>query len=557
MKVIMLAAGVGSRLQHMTRFTPKCLVKVHGKPLLGQLIENYHKAGIKEIVLVTGFMRDQIAVDGAITYVNDDYLNNNILVSLMYAEPEFTDSLIVSYADILYDEQTIREILAAPGEIVVGYKKDWKESYKGRADKPTGDAEKVAVAGGMVRSIGKYVPDEESNGEFIGVIKFSKAAIQSLRDLYHEFAKHGLDQPFRNSPSLKKAYLTDLLQEYIDRGNGINGVAITGSWVEVDTLEDLKRAGGQITNYRVTPEQRRGMLNGIITEKGFVRAMEAHNGISGIIANTTVLRDKSCFDALWISSLTESAEKGQPDIEIMGFDSRLATVSEVMEVTNIPIIIDGDTGGDPNAFEYLVRKAEALGASAVIIEDKVYPKRNSLDAESKQDLADPKEFAAKIRRGKDVQLTSDFMIIARLESFIAGKGLQDAIVRAKVYLEAGVDGIMVHSKEKTPAEVFSFAKEYDKLFAQGIPRKPLVCVPTTYDVVTEEELRQSGFQVVIYANHMLRAAIKAMQDVGRFILEHHRAKEVAPYLAPVAEIFDLVGFSDIKTKEKMNGSGQR
>ena len=209
MKVIMLAAGVGSRLQHMTRFTPKCLVKVHGKPLLGQLIENYHKAGIKEIVLVTGFMRDQIAVDGAITYVNDDYLNNNILVSLMYAEPEFTDSLIVSYADILYDEQTIREILAAPGEIVVGYKKDWKESYKGRADKPTGDAEKVAVAGGMVRSIGKYVPDEESNGEFIGGIKFSKAAIQSLRDLYHEFAKHGLDQPFRNSPSLKKSRSTD------------------------------------------------------------------------------------------------------------------------------------------------------------------------------------------------------------------------------------------------------------------------------------------------------------------------------------------------------------
>ncbi len=551
MKVIILAAGIGSRLQHMTRYTPKCLVKVHGKPLLDQLVESYKKAGIQDIVLVTGFMKDKITVPGATVYVNDDFLNNNILVSLMYAEQEFTDSLFVTYADILYDEKTIKEMLAAPGDIVVGYKKEWMESYQERKDKPTGDAEKVAVNGAQVTNIGKYVSDDEAKGEFIGVIKFSKEGIQKIKRLYREFAQHGLDQPFRNSPSLKKAYLTDLLQEYLGRGNIINGVAITGTWVEVDTLEDLKRAGGQITSYRITPEHRRGMLKKHIAEKGFVRAIEAHNGMSGIIANTTMLPDKSSFDALWISSLTESAVKGQPDIEIMGFDSRLATVAEVMEVTNIPIIIDGDTGGDPNAFEYLVRKAEAMGASAVIIEDKVYPKRNSLDAESRQELADPKEFAAKIRRGKDAQLTEDFMVIARLESFIAGIGLKDALARAKIYLDAGVDGIMVHSKEKTPAEVFSFAKEYSSLFEGGVPRKPLVCVPTTYDGVTEEELKNHGFQVVIYANHMLRAAIKAMQEVGRSILEHQRAKEVSSNLAPVIEIFDLVGFSDIKAKERL------
>ncbi len=234
----------------------------------------------------------------------------------------------------------------------------------------------------------------------------------------------------------------------------------------------------------------------------------------------------------------------------MGFDSRLSTVSQILEVTNLPLIIDGDTGGDVNALEYFVKKAENLGVSAIIIEDKVYPKRNSLDHESQQILEDPAIFSYKIRRGKHALLTNDFLIIARIESLIAGKGVADAMQRARCYLEAGVDGIMIHSKMRTADEILFFAREYQNLTREIGIEKPLVCVPTTYNSITELELRRAGVSIVIHANHLLRAAIKSMQKVCADILQTGRTLEAEQHCSSVEEIFDLVGFSDIKNKEK-------
>ena len=243
------------------------------------------------------------------------------------------------------------------------------------------------------------------------------------------------------------------------------------------------------------PEKRRGKLKALLEKCQIVRALEAHNGLSGIIANNTQVQGEyegkpliREFDAIWESSLTDSASKGHPDIEVVTFDSRLQTINEILAVTNKPMIVDGDTGGDVNAFEYTVSKLERVGVSAIIIEDKIFPKRNSLEAGVQQNLEDPEIFAQKIRRGKQIQTTNEFMIIARLESLIAGKPMKDALHRAKIYLQAGVDGIMIHSKSKSSDEILQFAQHYKKISAQLNLNKPLVCVPTTYNQTTEKEL---------------------------------------------------------------------
>ena len=310
----------------------------------------------------------------------------------------------------------------------------------------------------------------------------------------------------------------------------------------------------------ILPEARRGKLAAMLGEKRLIRVIEAHNGLSGIIAGGARVEGEEKgehvsreFDALWESSLTDSASKGHPDIEVVGFDSRLATIQEILAVTEKPMIVDGDTGGDANNFEYMVSKLERAGVSAVIIEDKVFPKRNSLEAGVSQTLQDPEVFAQKIRRGKQVQLTEEFLIIARIESFIAGLPLEDALMRARTYLLAGVDGVMIHSKSKSPEQLFSFAEAYRALLAELGLNKPLICVPTTYNHLTEDELAEAGFDVVIYANHLLRAAYQAMTEVTRNILLNQRSLEADPLCAPVREIFRAVGFLDVKEKDQRDG----
>jgi len=303
----------------------------------------------------------------------------------------------------------------------------------------------------------------------------------------------------------------------------------------------------------IRPEDRRKKLKELLKKNRPVRIIEAHNGISALIANDAFVEEKGKkieFDGIWESSLTDSASKGHPDAEIVSFDSRLETIRQILEVTNKPMIVDGDTGGEASSFEYMVKKLETAGVSAVIIEDKVFPKRNSLEGGTKQDLEDPKVFANKIKRAKKVLLTDDFMIIARLESLIAGYGQEDAIKRAKEYLLAGVDGIMIHSKQKTPDEILKFSENYEALCKDIGFRKPLVSIPTTYNTITEDELAKKGFNIIIYANHLLRTSYKAMEEICKIILSNKRSLEADPYCAPVKEIFRKVGFLDIKEKDK-------
>lgn len=310
----------------------------------------------------------------------------------------------------------------------------------------------------------------------------------------------------------------------------------------------------------ISPDKRRSLLKDKINQKGFVRIIEVHNGISALVAEKANVKqngEKIEFDGFWESSLTDTASKGMPDAEIVGYDSRLHSINEILNVSTKPIIVDGDTGGSPAQFEYFVKQLERLGVSAVIIEDKVFPKRNSLDPFAKQTLEDPDKFSQKIQRGNDVKISNDFMIIARIESLITGVGLDDALKRAEKYINAGVDGIMIHSKKSVPDDILAFANEYDKLCNKLGKRPPLVSVPTTYNLITDQELAKHGFNIIIHANHLLRSAHKSMKKTAETILLSDRNFEAEPNCSEVMEIFKEVGFDWIKEQDKKYSKEQK
>ena len=283
-----------------------------------------------------------------------------------------------------------------------------------------------------------------------------------------------------------------------------------------------------------TPEIRQKKLRRLIENKSIVRILEAHNGLTGIIAET-VSYDNNEFDGIWMSSLTDSTAKGKPDIELI---DRYSTLNDVLEVTTKPIILDGDTGGKPEHFAFTVKTLERLGVSAVIIEDKVGLKKNSLfgtDVKQTQDSIEG--FSKKIKIGKSSLVGEDFMIIARIESLILKAGLEDALKRAKAYIDAGVDGVMIHSKEEDPTEIFDFCDEYKK-FDKKVP---LVVVPSSYNSVTEDILIKKGANIVIYANHLLRSAYPAMVKTAESILKNKRSKEASDdYCMSIKEILNLI-----------------
>ena len=307
------------------------------------------------------------------------------------------------------------------------------------------------------------------------------------------------------------------------------------------------------TRNLVTPVERLRALRQCIAMKGWARILEAHSGLSGIIVESAKVQNGEQvieYDGIWESSLTDSATKGLPDASIVGCDSRAHTIDEILNVTTKPIVVDGDTGGDPAQFEYLVKRLERLGVSAVVIEDKVYPKRNSLDATASQTLEDPAVFAEKIKTGREVVISEEFMIIARLESLIAGTGLQDALERAEQYILAGADGIMIHSYKRDPDEVLTFAQSYERLCHRLKRRPVLVSVPTTYNSITDAELVASGFNLIIHANHLLRAAYKAMTEAAQAILVGGSSLGAETLCAPVPEIFSCVGFDRITRRDR-------
>lgn len=306
------------------------------------------------------------------------------------------------------------------------------------------------------------------------------------------------------------------------------------------TMRTLKKIDQRLKEKLSMPEYRRRRLRDLIRMCPIVKTIEAHSGLTGLIAEKTVVEKNGKldqFDAMWVSSLCDSTDRGKPDIELVDMSSRLRTINDIMEVTTKPIILDGDTGGLTEHFVYNVRTLERMGVSAIIIEDKTGLKKNSLfGTEVVQTQDSIENFSAKIAAGKKAQLTDDFMIIARIESLILERGMDDALTRAKAFVEAGADGIMIHSRRKEPDEIFEFCdkfREFDKT-------TPIVVVPTSFNTVTEEELSAHGVNIVIYANQLMRAAFPAMKKTAELILSSHRALEADEMLMPFKEIITLI-----------------
>ena len=304
--------------------------------------------------------------------------------------------------------------------------------------------------------------------------------------------------------------------------------------------EKVKKIDRQLREKLSMPEYRRKRLRQLIQICPIVKTMEAHSGLTGLIVEKTVVEHEGRldqFDAMWISSLCDSTAKGKPDIELVDMTSRFRTIDDIMEVTTKPIIFDGDTGGLTEHFVYTVRSLERMGVSAVIIEDKKGLKKNSLfGTEVEQTQATIEEMSAKIAAGKKAQLTDDFMIIARIESLILERGMDDALERAKAFVKAGADGIMIHSRKKDPAEIVEFC---DK-FRLEDKETPIVVVPSSFNSITEEELAEHGVNIVIYANQLTRSAFPAMKQTAMDILKYHRAKEVDDRLLPIKDIITLI-----------------
>ena len=305
--------------------------------------------------------------------------------------------------------------------------------------------------------------------------------------------------------------------------------------------EEVSKVDRKLKEKLAMSEYRRKRLRQLIEMTPVVKIMEAHSGLTGLIVEKTVVEGENGrldqFDGMWVSSLCDSTDRGKPDIELVDMTSRLRTINDIMEVTTKPIILDGDTGGLTEHFVYNVRTLERMGVSAVIIEDKTGLKKNSLfgtEVEQTQDSIE--NFSAKIAAGKKAQLSDDFMIIARIESLILERGMEDALARARAFRDAGADGIMIHSRKTDPAEIFEFCDRFRK----EDPKTPIVVVPTSFNQVTEEEFAQHGVNIVIYANQLMRAAFPVMQKTAEEILRAHRAKEVDSALLPFKDIIRLI-----------------
>ena len=315
-----------------------------------------------------------------------------------------------------------------------------------------------------------------------------------------------------------------------------------GKLVEYPYSNDQKYADIQARTRSdlAMPDIRRGRLKRVLETKGLVTAMEAHDGLTGLIVeNTVVHQDGGAhqFDAMWISSLCDSTAKGKPDIELVDMTSRFRTIEDITEVTTKPIIFDGDTGGKTEHFVYTVRSLERLGVSMVIIEDKTGLKKNSLFGTEVVQTQDTIEnFSAKIKAGKKAQRTKEFMICARIESLILERGMEDALTRAFAFAEAGADAIMIHSRKKDPSEI----QEFIEKFRAKDKTTPIVLVPTSFNSVTEEEWKERGANIIIYANQLMRAEVPAMQKAAEMILENHRAEECDAMLMPFKDIIRLI-----------------
>lgn len=374
-----------------------------------------------------------------------------------------------------------------------------------------------------------------------------KVVIENIKGVSHVVPQTTLDY-VPNLESLRPDYVVhgDDWREGVQRETRQRVINVLAKWngelVEVPYTSGISstRLQAAIKEIGTTPDIRRSALRRMLHVKPLLRFLDIHNALSGLIIEHTSIdapTGRREFDGMWGSSLTDSTAKGKPDIEAVDVSARVTTLNEVLEVTTKPIIYDGDTGGQPEHFVFTVRTLERLGVSAIIIEDKTGLKKNSLFGNEVPQMQESVEnFCTKIRMGKQAQATDEFMIIARIESLILEKGMDDAIARARAYVEAGADGIMIHSRRNSPAEILEFCDRYREIEN----RRCLVVVPSTYNTVTEEELQEHGVNIVIYANHLLRSAYPAMVGTARSILEHHRSAECDASLLPIADILSLI-----------------
>ena len=374
-----------------------------------------------------------------------------------------------------------------------------------------------------------------------------KNVLESIKYVSNVIPQNTLDYT-ENLKNLKPDFVVhgDDWKEGIQQTTRNQVIAILKEWggelIEIPYTQGISssKLNNIIKEIGTTPDLRLKRLRRLISSKKIVRVIEAHNGLTGLIVENTKVNVNGVdneFDAMWASSLTDSTSKGKPDIEAVDITARVSNINDLVEVTTKPIIFDGDTGGKTEHFVFTVRTLERLGVSAIIIEDKVGLKKNSLfgtDVSQTQDTIEG--FCEKIIAGKKAQVTSDFMIIARIESLILKAGMQDAITRAKAYINAGVDGIMIHSKEKTPDEILEFCS----LFSKFSKRVPLVVVPSSFDTIYEDQLAEAGVNVVIYANQLIRSAYPSMLDTAKSILLNGRSFEARKNLMPIKDILTLI-----------------
>lgn len=406
----------------------------------------------------------------------------------------------------------------------------------------------------QAKKYGKVVVGVLSDQAMIRYNKFPTITFEERIKLVKDL--DSVDQVVIQNEIMYDEVFKNLKPDYIIHGD--NWKTGAESAIRNNVLGLLKKYGGELIEVpytfsektkliddktrekRAMPEYRRKALKQLIKLRGLIKAIEVHNGLTGLIAEKTVIENNSefdQFDAMWVSSLCDSTAKGKPDIELVDLTSRINTISEVMEVTTKPIIFDCDTGGLIEHFVYTVRTLERIGVSAVIIEDKIGLKKNSLfgtDVEQTQDTIE--HFCEKIKSAKKVQLSDDFMIIARIESLILEHGMEDALKRAHAFVKAGADGVMIHSRKKEPSEILEFCD----LFRKDDKITPIVVVPTSYNSVKEKELAEHGVNIVIYANQLTRAAYPAMVNVAKDILKYHRAKEVDDRLMSIKDIISLI-----------------
>ena len=419
-------------------------------------------------------------------------------------------------ADLIHPGHiNLLERAAEHGEVIVGLLTDRAiASYK-RLPHMTYDQRRAVVEN--LRMVSRVVPQETLD------------YVPNLEELRPTFVVHGDDW--------RTGVQRETRRRVIEALAGWGGELVEVPYTEGISSSQLNAAVKQVGT---TPNVRLARLRRLLDAKDLVRILEVHNGLTGLIVESMEAdRDgaKVEFDGMWGSSLTDSTARGKPDIEAVDISSRLQTISEIFETTTKPLIFDGDTGGKAEHFVFTVRSLERLGASAVIIEDKEGLKKNSLfGTEVEQTQSTIEDFCVRLQMGKQAQVTDDFMIIPRLESLILEKGMDDAVSRAQAYIEAGADAIMIHSRRKEPDEIFEFCAR-----AERFPtRVPIVAVPSSYNGVTEQQLIDAGVRIVIYANHLMRAAYPQMRRVAQMILENGRSKEADDLMAPISEALEII-----------------